>query len=220
MSSGSFNKMKAFEKPLLKNNRSKYNHKFLVERKQINLQSSKPRKLSKSKQPSLNTSRDEVKDVFSIKNSRNPKPVLRRTRTGLPAMFKNTFITRNSNLNHKSINQSGTSKITTEEEAVGKRKKMHKDRSVQLLQKITLKKLDTTLKKDNRSFLPKRAENKHKHNYSRLHSGSYYGLKKMNSTQNLSEFSTRLNNTQSMYSHRVSTKGKLAKNKSSLKFGM
>jgi hypothetical protein len=39
MSSGSFNKMKAFEKPLLKQSRSKYGRKFMIERKQINLHS-------------------------------------------------------------------------------------------------------------------------------------------------------------------------------------
>jgi len=62
MTSGSFNKMKAFEKPLLKQNRNKYNHKFLVERKQINLQSSKKEK-SNTQREKLIKSRIKLRKI-------------------------------------------------------------------------------------------------------------------------------------------------------------
>jgi len=70
MSSGSFNKILAYDKPLLKTNRSKYHNKFMVERKQINLQSN-PRKSSKPKQNSISQNKIQPVTLSKSKTSKN-----------------------------------------------------------------------------------------------------------------------------------------------------
>ena len=95
LSSGSFNKMKAIEKPCLKQSRSKYGLQFMIERKQINLHSNS-REVSKSRiEPVMKQSARKRND-FSINKLNttqlvNPKNTsrnlneskhLRRTKSG------------------------------------------------------------------------------------------------------------------------------------------
>lgn len=124
MNSGSFNKLKSFEKPLLKHLRSTQQNRFVVERKQINLQSKTRKKksdsfrgmnkqISKCRKDFLGNFKN-LKDSHLSSNSsssRNLIKGLRRNKTGLPASFRSkNNISRNGNLISKSMNQSGNRK--------------------------------------------------------------------------------------------------------------
>lgn len=129
MSSGSFDKMKAFEKPLLKQLKPKTHRRFMVERKQINLQSSS-RDNSAKRLPSLTKTKPKTITLPEFKSdsrnvgitnpvSRNLKSqqILKRTKSGVNILMKkrlgNRTITDHgqNTSSHKSINQSGTSKL-------------------------------------------------------------------------------------------------------------
>lgn len=141
-SSGSFNKLKAFEKPCLKQSRHKYGKKFMVERKQINLQSDSRENSKKRLDRLIKTSRAALNLVTTTKTnkthlysknitSRNLKTsqVLHRTRSNITA----------SMLTNRSVNKSD-SKLPNlsnmASERVSKPKKLKKDRSAQILARI------------------------------------------------------------------------------------
>lgn len=129
MSSGSFDKMKAFEKPLLKQIKPKTHRKFMVERKQINLQSNS-RDNSAKRQPSLTKTKPKNITLPEFKTdsrnlgitnpiSRNLKSqqILKRNKSGVNILMKKRLANRTitdhgqNTSSHKSINQSGTSKF-------------------------------------------------------------------------------------------------------------
>lgn len=122
-SSGSFSKIKAFEKSILKQNREKYGRKYMIERKKINLQSKErdssqstlnlEQKLRDSKSRHKRTSTKKLNNSHLMKTSRstrnlNPQSKLRRTMSGLISQFKPHL--QKSTRNFPEISQSLESK--------------------------------------------------------------------------------------------------------------
>jgi hypothetical protein len=153
MSSGSLNKMKTYENPLFKENKIKRHRKFMVERKQINLQSksrdnslkrlqalSKAKPITKTKTITLPEFKMGSRNLIAcnnksqiLKTSQN----LNRSKSGLTVLMKKRIrlthigdYSQNTS-SHKSINQSGTSKLYHK-----KRVKPAKDRSAKLIQTV------------------------------------------------------------------------------------
>ena len=130
-SSGSFNKLKGFEKPLLKNTRAKQPRQFMVERKQINLQNSGGED-SRSRADPLRKSKTKLTKLplQKVNNTQLVRPGL-SSRT----LKSSTNLSRNLS-NMYLLNSSSTLLLNSSSETAVKPKRIQKDASTKLLQRI------------------------------------------------------------------------------------
>lgn len=130
-SSGSFNKLRGLEKPLLKHSRGKQQRQFMVERKQINLQNSGGED-SRSRMSSLRKSKTKLTKLplQKINNTQMSRPAL-SSRT-----LKSSTNLRRNNSNIFLINSSSNLPLNSSLESNVKPKKLQNNASTRLLQRI------------------------------------------------------------------------------------
>ncbi|CAI2364188.1 unnamed protein product [Moneuplotes crassus] len=212
ISSGSFSKKRAYEKPILKHimNAHQNQNKFMVERKQINLHTKVNKKVKKSDsftrtkvKPTLKSKAGFLRNTLTSVNSRNnlSSHNLCKNKTGTQNSFTSkSTLSRNGLLTNRSMNQSGN--ITTK-----KRIKLTKDKSAHFLYKVVSHNLESRNKALPKPLTSRKNPYKHTKTLSRG-IPSLYSSKPKPSSSNPSSFliSKFLGSTlPSMPTHKFST---------------